>query len=83
MWKRPVLSYGPTFVFSLRFSTGQKLLQGMPALRLWANWRSRPNGLPNQLAACETRESTGESCGKWGGTDGPEMVSVCAEASIS
>lgn len=72
-----------SLVFSLRACTGQKLLQGMPALRLWTNWRNRQTGLPNQLAPCETRECTGESCSNWGGADGHEMLSVCAAAEVS
>lgn len=78
-----VLLFAESRNFTRLLDAGQKLLQGMPALRLWTNWRNRQTGVPNQLPACETRESTGESCNNWGGADGPEMLSVCAAAAVS
>lgn len=62
---------------------GQKLLQGMPALQLWTTWRSRPTGYFKHLVACETRESTGDSCSNWAHNDETETLSLCPSAAIS
>lgn len=40
---------------------GQKLLQEMPALKLWTTWRNRLARLQSQAAPCQTHENAG-SC---------------------
>ncbi|OEH77738.1 btb poz domain-containing protein [Cyclospora cayetanensis] len=77
-----VLLFAQSRNFNRLLEAGQKLLQGMPALRLWKTWQNRSPRLFNQTTVPHACENTG-GCITWDTNDRTEALSVYAAPEVS